>query len=270
MGARKQGTTAIGGRQRWVEIFGRIGYSAKGIVYGLIGILAVNAAFGGGGKTTGARGAIRELASQPFGLILLVATAIGLVAYGAWRLLAAVLDTESTGEGKEGAAKRVAYAASGIIYLSLAYFSARLALGSGGGGSGQQAMTAKVMSAPLGVLLIGLIGGILVGVGAYHFKRAYKCSFMRKYRGEMSPRQRSWARRIGRWGLSARGVTFALIGVFFIQAAVTANPDQAQGLGAAFNTLLQQPYGPWLLAVVAAGFVCYGIYCFSYARYRQF
>ncbi len=259
------------GQQPWTEALGRAGYTAKGVVYVIIGILAVQAAWAGG-QTTGAQGAIRKIAEQPFGQVLLIITALGLLCYGVWRLIHATLDPANEGSDGEGVPKRIGFAASGIIYIALAFFAAKLALASGGGsgGSSNQAMSAKLMSAPLGLVLVGLVGIIIICVGCYHFYRAYNCSFMQKYRGEMSARQREWARRIGRWGLSSRGVTFVLIGIFFVQAALTADPGQAKGLSAAFETLLQQPYGRWLLAAVALGFICYGIYCFSYARYRRF
>ncbi|PSQ89434.1 MAG: hypothetical protein BRD45_03215 [Bacteroidetes bacterium QS_8_64_10] len=260
----------------WLETFARVGYAAKGVVYTVVGVLAVQAAFGSGGQTTGSKGALQEIASQSFGQILLGLTALGLACYGIWRLILATLDPKDKGTDAEGVVKRIGYAVSGLVNLGLAMWAARIVMqtGGGGGGSGsgsKQAMTAKLMSQPYGLWLVGIVGAIIVGVGLYHFYKAYRAKFMEKYKaGEMNRTERKWAKRIGQWGLSARGVTFAMIGVFFVQAALTANPSQAKGLGGAFRTLQQQSYGPWLLGLVAAGFVCYGVYCFSYARYRRF
>lgn len=254
----------------WLETSARVGYAAKGVVYTIIGVLAVQAAFTSGGQTTGAKGAIQQIASAPFGQVLLIATALGLACYALWRLVMAAMNP--TGEsGAKGAVKRTGYAASGIVNLALAYFAARLVWGTGGGGgTSEQALTARLMSEPYGLWIVGIIGTVIISVGLYHFYRAYTAKFMRKYGHTMSGRQRRWARRIGRLGLSARGLAFCMIGAFFVEAAVRRNPDAAGGLGQAFRALLRQPYGPWLLGVVAIGFICYGIYCFSSARYRRF
>ncbi len=255
----------------WLETSARVGYAAKGVVYTVVGVLAVQAAFTGGGQTPGAKGAIQQIASAPFGQVLLIATALGLACYAVWHLVMAALDPEHEGTGAEGIIKRMGYAVSGLIYLALAYFAVRLVLRAGGGGrTSKEALTARLMSESYGLWIVGIIGAIIVGVGLYHFYRAYTAKFMRKYGHTMSGRQRRWARRIGRLGLSARGVAFCMIGAFFLEAAVRHNPNAAGGLGQAFRTLLRQPYGPWLLGVVAVGFVCYGIYCFSNARYRRF
>ena len=260
-------------RTDWIETFARVGYTAKGIVYSIIGILALQTALGTGGQTGGARNAIREISQQPFGQVLLVLTALGLACYAVWRLTLATLDVKQEGSDIEGLVKRIGYAASGFINLGLALAAARIVTGSGGGGgqASKQELTARLMAQPFGIWLVGLAGAVVIGVGLYHFRRAYQASFMRKYApGEMRPTQRTWARRIGRMGITARGITFAMIGAFLIQAAWQTDPSETKGLGGAFQTLLEQPYGPWLLGVVAAGFVCYGIYCFSAARYRRF
>lgn len=264
----------------WISTFGRIGYAAKGVVYTIVGVLAVDAAFTGGGQTTGSRGALREIASQPFGQVLLVLTGIGLLGYAAFRLVSASVDPTRLGfsEDAKTTVKRIGYAVSGLINAALAFFALRIAFGSGGGGSGsggsgggKQGMTAELMSQPFGQWLVGIIGVIVIGVGLYHFYKAAKAKFMEKYnRHEMSRTETTWAKRIGRVGLSARGVTFCMIGYFVVQAALQSDASEVKGLGGAFDELLSQPYGPWLMGAVAIGFVCYGVYCFSYARYRDF
>lgn len=255
-----------------LQTLGRIGYATKGVVYGLVGALALQTAFGTGGSTTGSRGAIQAIAEQPFGRILLILTMVGLAAYALWRFVEAALDVEEKGTDAKGIAKRIGYAVSGVIYAGLAVYTGQLAFGAGGGGgSSRQEWTARLMEQPFGIWLVGIVGVIVIGVGLRQFYQAHKAGFMNEYKtGAMSAKQKRWARRFGQFGLSARGVTFVLIGIFFIQAARQADPSEAQGLGAALQTLAEQPYGPWLLALVALGFVAYGAYCFSRARYRDF
>jgi hypothetical protein len=266
--ATRQAQRASGG---WVETGARFGYATKGVIYIIIGVLATQAAIGAGGATEGSKGAIETIAGQPFGRILLGVTALGLIGYVIWRLVQATLDPEHEGTDVKGIAIRLGYAVSGVAYAMLAFLAARIALSVGGGGgeNSQQALTATVLAQPFGQWLVGAIGVIVIGVGLVHFYLAYKAEFMRQYTGEMSPTQRRWARRIGQGGLSARGVTFGIIGGFLIQAAVQADASEAKGLGGALQMLAEQPYGPWLLAVVALGLVAYGVYCFSQARYRR-
>ena len=265
----RQTTQATGG---WVEILARFGYATKGVVYIIVGILAVMTAIGAGGSTTGSSGAIETIAQQPFGRILVGLTALGLIGYVIWRFVQAMMDPEDKGSDAKAMIARIGYAISGIVYGGLAFLAGRMALSGGGGGgdSSQQALTAKLMSQPFGLWLVGMVGAIVIGVGVYHFYLAYKAKFMEEYRsGEMSATERRWAKRIGQFGLSARGVTFAIIGSFFIIAALRADPSEAKGLSGALDTLARQPYGPWLLGIVALGLVAYGVFCFSQARYRR-
>lgn len=257
----------------WLARLGKAGYYTKGAVYAVVGILALRAAFGAGGSTEGARGAILEIAEQTFGQILLAITAIGLFAYALWRFVDALLDPESVGSDAKGLVKRTGFAVSGLIYLGLSVWSAWILLGhaSTSGGGSEQAWTAQLLAQPLGSWLIGGAGAVIVGVGLHQLYRAYTAGFMEHYDvGAMSVAQRRWARRIGRFGISARSVTFMIIGAFLIRAALQFDPSEARGLGGALQSISQQPYGPWLLAVVAAGFIAFGIYCASRARYSRF
>jgi hypothetical protein len=256
----------------WVETCARLGYATKGVIYMIIGVLATQAAIGAGGSTEGSKGAIMTIASQPFGRVLLGLAALGLIGYVIWRFVQACLDPEHQGRDVKGIVTRLGYAVSGIAYAVLAFFAARMALGMGGGGGGdssQQELTARLMSQPFGQWLVGIVGAIIIGVGLFHFYRAYKANFMQAYGGGMSAAQRRWAKRIGQFGLSARGVTFCIIGDFLIIAAVQADPSETKGLGGALQTLAEQPYGPWLLGIVALGMVAYGVYNFSQARYKR-
>jgi hypothetical protein len=257
-----------------VEKLARFGYVAKGIVYVIVGVLAVMTAVGAGGSLESSSGAVETIAQQSFGRILVGLTALGLIGYVIWQFVQAFLDPERKGTDTKAIVARIGFAVSGIAYASLAFLAGRMALGgggSGGGDSSKQALTAKLMSQPFGLWMVGAVGLIVIGVGLYRFYQAYKATFMQEYEsGAMSATERRWAKRLGQFGLSARGVTFSIIGGFFIVAAMQADPNEAKGLSGALSALARQPYGPWLLGIVALGLVAYGVYCFSRARYRQF
>lgn len=257
-----------------IEPLARIGYTAKGVVYAVIGVLAVQTAFRAGGGTEGPRGAISTIGDQPFGQILLGLTALGLLGYVVWRFVTAAYDPEHPDEDDaKSYVRRAGYAVSGFTYLGLALFAARGALGNGGqsSGNGQESAAQTLLQQPAGRWLVIIVGLVVLGVGLYQFYKAYTASFMKVYRkGEMSANQRTWAERLGRFGLGARGVTFLIIGFFFLQAGWQADPDEAGGIGEAFDAVVAQPFGPYLLALVALGFVAYGVFCLSRARYARF
>lgn len=257
-------------RHEGLEKLARAGYITKGVVYAIVGMLALQVAAGGGGAPTDSSGAILTIGQQPFGRLLLVLTTIGLAGYVLWRFVQAIWDVEDKGSDTRGLIKRATFAISGLAYASLAVMAGRVAFGAGAGTSERQ-WTARLMEQPLGPWLVALTGAIVIGIGVYQLYRVYRGDFLKSYDlHRMSHAERRFARRAGQLGLSARGVTFAIIGWFLIQAAIHHDPSQARGLGAALATLAQQPHGPWLLGVVAFGLVAFGAYCFTKARYRHF
>lgn len=257
----------------WIEKLARLGYLAKAVVYGLIGVLALRLAFGmGGGEATGAEGALEEIAAASWGTFVLLAVALGLLGYAAWRLVQGALDVDDQGTDGKGLVRRAAYVGSGVIHAGLALSAFALATGSGGGGGGdEQQWTARLLAQEWGVWLVGLVGLVTVGVGLYQFKLGRDARFTRHWKtAEMSSRQRLWGVRAGQAGLMARGVVFVLMGIFFLRAAWRHDASEARGLGGALAEVAAADHGTWLLALVALGLVCYAVYCVVQARFRHF
>lgn len=255
----------------WIERLARLGFAAKGIVYALVGLLAAQAAFGAGGQKTDTQGVLQTIVNQPFGKLLLSVVAIGLFGYALWRVVEGVTDPDRKGSDAKGLLQRGSYIVNGLVYAGLALTAVRIILGSGGGSSNaSRDWTARLLSQPFGQWLVGTIGALIIGIGIYQFYDAYKAKFRQKLKlNEMSSTERTWIVRTGRFGLAARGVVFAVIGFFFIQAARQSNPNQAVGLGGALTSLEQQPYGSWVLGIVAIGLIAYGLYYIVQARYRH-
>ncbi len=258
----------------WVKTLARLGYVAKGVVYTIIGVLAAQAAFGTGGQTTGSSGALQEIVTQPFGRILLGIVAVGLVGYALWRLVQAGIDTERKGTDAKGIVTRLGYAISGIIYGGLAWTAASIVMGAGGGSGGEsstQDWTARLMAQPFGRWLVALVGLAIIGFGLYQLYQGLTAKFRKKLAFyQMSDAEKSAATAAGRFGLSARGIVFGLIGIFLMQAAWQAQPSEAESLGSTLQELVQQPAGPWLLGIVAIGLIAYGVYMAFMGRYRKF
>jgi hypothetical protein len=256
----------------WIKRLARFGYAAKGVVYVLIGSLAAYGAFEGDAPTD-SRGALTQVVRQPFGRVLLVVIAVGLAGYALWRLVQALRDTEDKGSDWKGLAIRFGYACIGFVYAGLSYSAVKLILGQGAGkGSDQTSRewTATFFALPFGRLAVGLAGLCVIGFGFWQCYKAFTAKFRKKWkRHEMSEGARAVAIRAGQVGLVARGVVFGIIGIFLIQAALRARPEEARGLSGALHALEQQPYGPYVLGAVALGLVAYGFYMFVEARYRR-
>jgi uncharacterized membrane protein HdeD (DUF308 family) len=260
-------------KSSWVDGLARYGLVAKGVSYGLVGVLAGTLAIGSGGKATSRGGALATLADETYGKVLLVLLALGFAAYGIWRLLQALFDREDEGSGAKGLVKRAGYLGRAAIYAGLTYTTIRLLTGSGGNQSQTREArktTAQVLDWPAGRWLVGITGLCLIGAGLFNGYRAFTQKFEEKWKGvEMGRAERRWAARIGTAGLLSRLVVFSLIGVFLLKAALEYDPQEAIGLDGALQKVAQASYGPWLLGFVAAGLICYGIFCFVEARYRR-
>lgn len=255
----------------WIERLARIGFAAKGLVYLIIGALALQAALGRGGQTTDSEGALRTILQQPYGWLLLAVVATGLAGYAVWRFVQAAVDPEGIGGDAKRIGHRAGYAISGVIHVGLALEAARMAFGFGGGGdSGPQDWTALVLAQPFGRWVVAAVGLAIVAFGVSELVRAYRTDLPRQLDlSRLGSTARVWVVRFGRMGMAARGVVFAVVGTFLARAALTYDSSQARGLGGALRTLHEQAYGPWLLGLVAIGLMAFGLFEWVQARYRR-
>lgn len=257
----------------WYAVLARSGLVAKGLSYGLVGVLALKLALGDGGTATSRQGALEQLAHHSFGKIVLILLAAGFAAYAVWRFVQAYAERPDAEDGPAKVwAKRAGYAGRGLVYVALTYSTVRILMGSGGGQS-QTAKahhsTAMVLSWPGGRWLVGGAGLGLVGVAVWNLYRGLSRKFEDKWRGRLTPSVKRWGIRAGVLGHVARFVVFALIGVFAVKAALDYKPSDAIGLDGALQKLAHASYGPWLLGLTAAGLFAYGVYCLVDARLRD-
>jgi fumarate reductase subunit D len=257
-------------RSRGFEWLARSGFVARALIYGIIGVLAIKLALGTGGTTANQAGALKTIAHQPFGKVLLILVAVGLAGYALWRLLHALLGHGP--ENSDSSFDRVAALGSGIVYAVLCAIAVEILLGSGSsGGSGNASnTTAGVFGWPGGTYLVGIAGAIMIGIGLYQGYRGLSKDFLKDSKTEqMSARIRTWIEWIGTFGHLARMVVFGLVGVFLIKAAIDYDPNKAVGLDGALAKLAHASYGAFLLGIVAAGLIAFGVYSLSDARYRR-
>ena len=254
----------------WVVWLGRAGYSAMAVVHLLVGVLAALSVFGIA-AAIGTRGAMRQMAELPFGQILLVAVAFGLVCHAFWRIAQALFDTDAKGADAKGFVLRGGFFLIALFYLGLAFSAARIVLGFKiKSGVWAQSWTAWLLAQPYGQWLVVLAALIAAGIGIFHFYQAFSAKFRETLQlAEMSEKQAKWGTRFGRFGFAARGIVFGIVGFFLLFAAVRSDAGETRSFGGALDVLEQQPYGAWLLAVVAAGLFSYGIFMIFLARFRR-
>ncbi len=258
------------GESPWVGRAARIGLAAKGVLYAVVGLLAIQIPLGLGGETKDREGALQTIAQQPFGRVLLVLLTLAFAAYAAWRFVQAFLDREDEGTDVKGLAKRAGYLGRGVIFAALCVSTVALLAGSGGGGSNERRDTARLFELPLGRWIVGAIGLGFVAAGLFNAYRAVTKKFREDLeQHKIADAARPWVTPVGVVGHTARGVVFALIGVFFVRAAIQYDSKEAIGLDGALRKLAQAPYGSWLLGLVAAGLLAYALFAFVEARYRD-
>ena len=260
------------GRGDWKETIGRVGLVGKGVLYTVIGVLAIQLALGDASGDTTKNGAIEWIAAQPLGKFLLVALTISLFALAAWRLLDAAVGDPV--EGSE-ASDRAKFAVKGVLYLSLAVgaLSATIAnwngsgSSSGGSGSGgQQQATATVLEWPAGRWIVAAAGLAVIAYALHVFK---KHTIDEGFLQRVSVAADSAVARLGRLGYAARSVVFLVIGYFLVQAGLSYQPGKTKGLSGALQEISGKGWGQWLLLAVAVGLFAYGLFTLAESKYRR-
>lgn len=249
----------------------RIGLVAFGIVHLLIGWLALQLALGSSDGNADSQGALHQLAEQPLGKPLLWLLAAGFLALVIWQLSEAAAGHEDEDGGKR-TAKRALSAVKAVIFGVLGFSAAKYAMGSGsgGGGSKEESFTGKLMEAPLGQGLVGLVGLVILGVGATYVYRGWKEKFRKQLEaGASGGHVGSAIITVGKIGYIAKGFAYSVLGVLFVVAAVQHDAKESGGLDDALKALLEQPFGHVLVAAIGLGIACFGLYCFGRARYLK-
>ncbi len=257
---------AARGANPLLETASRVGYAAKGVLYGLIGVIAFLAATGvDGGNAMDKRGVIKTIAEQPFGSLLLTVLGVCLAGYAFFKLVMAAFNTEY-----DKPLKRVGNGITGLIYGGSAFIALKAAMG-GKTADNSEEQAADVMSMPAGVWIIGALGLIILGVGLIQIVKGANGKFMDVLKKEeMSEDEQKTALISGRIGLIARGIVFVITGGFLLSAAKDHDSNKAGGLDQALQAIARAPYGPYLLAITGMGLVAYCLFMFVEAKYRKF
>ena len=254
-----------------LEWLARAGFLVKGVLYVVIGALALQVAARAGGRVTGMRGAFTTVLGQPFGRTLLLVAAIGLLGYAAWRVLQGLFDPDRLGHDWRGLAMRASFVARGVVHATLGRQALRLYGGlSGPSGTSEREVATEAFRWPLGDWLVVLAGLGLIGFAVQQIYAAITCRLERNLDVDAMRREAGeWAVGLSRFGVAARAVVFALLGWAVVVAGWLRDPSEVGTTASSLRTIAAQPagLGRWLLGVTAAGLVAYGFYEIIHARY---
>lgn len=258
----------------WAQRLARFGHLARGVTFCLVGVLAIEVAFGLGGKITDRQGALQTLADDSWGRALLGALAVGLGGYALWRFAQALLGEKlETGEDVS-VWKRIGNVGKGLLYSGLCVICATLVFQAdepgGGGKKEEDRATAWILEQPAGRWIVAGLGLGIVGAGLFNLYRALTQQFHDDLKQEqMGSTERKWYTAIGVVGHLARAVVFSLAGLFLLKAAYEYDPKEAIGLDGALAKVARAEYGTTLLVLVASGLFAYGLFSIVQARYRE-
>lgn len=254
----------------WWRRLVRVGYAAKGVIYLLIGAFALQLALGDGGRLTDSRGVLGYITSLPFGTPLLAIIGVGLIAYALWQIADALAGPVRV-EGAKGTATRAFTAIRGGIYGLLGWKALQLAMGTGSGsgsGGGTEGVARDALSLPLGAWMLVVAGLGLAAYGAHQGWKAWQGRLDHDMdRQHMRREGLGWVGRVGQAGMGGRAVVFMVMGLMLARAGADRDASDAAGTAEALGLLLTQPFGVWLLALTAAGLMCYGVWQLLHARY---
>ena len=259
------------GDSKALEVLARVGLVAYGVVHLLLGWLALQIAWGlSGRESADTSGAMKTLADQPFGQVLLWLVAVGLAALALWQASAVIWGYRDL-EGAERVRKQITSGAKAVVFAALGYSAGAAALGAGSSSAqSQQQATSGVLGWSGGRVIVIVAGLVIIGVGVAAIVKGVRKSFAEEIdTSPLSPTLRTAVARLGQVGYIAKGLALGVVGGLLSYATLTFDPRKVQGLDGAMHTILAQPFGRFLLTAVALGFAAFGLFAILQSRYRR-
>jgi hypothetical protein len=270
MSSHIAGEAASATQSHRAELLYRVGFSCHGFVHLVIGCLALSLALGEGGALIGPKGALGTIGRQPFGAFMLLILGLGMLGYVAWRFAQAFGNLDHERPSGKSVVKRIGQAASGFIYLSFAWLALRAVFTGAVVKDNESSLSAKVLDLPGGSYILIAIGIVVAVTGLQQIAAGIRERFMTEVdQRAMSARESAVLRMAGKFGLPARGVVLGIIGYLLAKTGWHHRPRNT-GTKGALETLMGEPYGTTVLALIAIGFIAYAVYCFIASRYRHF
>lgn len=244
----------------------KFGWIAKGLLFLVIGILAIELARRGSpSEDADQTGALAAIADAPAGRVLVFVVSIGLLLYAVWQAWAAVVQET---DGLLHAAKRVGWVGLSFVYGLLAITGLQIAIVGGAAESGDESgpttpsgIVSRLFEVPAGRAIVVAIGVGTAIVGLYQLQKGVRGGFLDDIETDGLEDSRLGVLRVlGTSGFIARALLLGIAGYLFIDASLTYNPERAAGIDDSLRALAGVPYGRVLLAVTGIGLAAAGVY----------
>jgi hypothetical protein len=258
---------------RVVQKLARFGCVSIGVVYNLVGLMALLSVLGISDEDADEEGVMTIVENLPLGEVLLGGIILGLIGYIIWRIFEAITDPYEFGNHYKGLARRTGIGLSGIGYAIIAFGAAQILLGESGGDSeeDQQLLVSQVLEMPAGAWIVGAAGAITAFAGIVQFLFVAQKKYVRRVKFEkMSEGLKKTVHLLAWYGYIARGLLLLVIGYFILSAAILGDPQEVGDTDTAFDFIGEGWVGNILLSLVALGTMSYGFFMFIFARYYQF
>ena len=250
-----------------VDHIARAGLIVYGILHLLVAWLVLRLAAGDKSGSASGSGAMHILAQSAVGRFTLYALAAGFAALATWHGVEAVLGYHRFGF-VEKLSNRLVSAVKVLVFAAIGVNTLLLATGSSSTSRSPDGYTARLMSLPAGALLVGLVGAVIVVVGLVlvYFGLARNFRETMSHQGQTGQLGKAYL-LLGVMGYVSRGIAITLVGGLFIYAAITHDPQKSGGLDQALQDVVTKPFGAPILALMALGLACFGLFCFAWARH---
>lgn len=252
----------------WIGRLVRLGYLAKGLIYILIGVLAARVALGiRGGRLTDASGILVTLLHQPFGTLMLALIGVGIVGYAVYYIFEALADLRGKGSGVRGWIDRSLTVIKALAYGTIGLEALNIVLRDRPPDGGAEQSARLVMRFPLGEVVLVLVGLGITIYGLTQLRLVWQGQVDDDIDAGRVRREAPWLLRFGRIGIAARSIILLLMGATLLWSGLRERPSDADGYSEALRTIAS--FHPWLLAAIAGGLFCFGVYQLCHARYAR-
>lgn len=247
----------------WLKVCSQVGIGTLSALYLAMGSLTALFALGWGGEKADQKDVFPFLLAQPFGRGLVLAAAVGLLGYVAWRIYLTWAAPDPRHSGPMGLFIRAGFLVSAGFHAGLAWYAVRLLLQDGRVADREETVTVitLLLRQPQGFWWVALLAGSLAWMGIFQFWKVWSDGYLHRiHNPAMIRRHQALVRGSGTVGFTARGTVFLIMGYLFLRAGRHYRPSEAGGTEKAMGFLETVPFGDFLLALVAGGLIAYGIF----------